>query len=50
MPRPWPCPSAPRSTSKRAHDGLARACYAAGHRDEARQHWEFALDLYAGSV
>ncbi len=34
----------------RAHDGLARACYAAGHHDEARQHWELALDLYAGTA
>ena len=35
-----------RHEQARAHRGLARALTAAGRDDEARPHWNSALDLY----
>jgi tetratricopeptide (TPR) repeat protein/transcriptional regulator with XRE-family HTH domain len=32
----------------RAHHGLARACQAADHEGQAREHWQHALNIYAG--
>jgi hypothetical protein len=29
----------------RAHDGLAHAHHTLGHLDQARQHWQHALDI-----